>query len=247
MSGVEEAVAFPLDIAEKARMIFLLCLVRASTQSAAATQRSAEEIDVISDRRRQMVPHISSPSSFRALLSQATANRADPLAWHRQLLGRDGYILIRYLQGTSRVMIGREVGLTHTAIKKVLDRLEASDLLPPLISFDPSSLPAADLALMVIAWRYAALAMVFHGPSDVARCLSFLLGQAAKGLTPSRHRAYDYGDWLVSFAARGEPRPRPILWQTMHPSRIYQIAEAWRSPLTDLSWAHNYLSQSRNH
>ena len=238
---------FDPKVAGEAREAFLICLIRSTQTDLAATLAAALEVDLTA---RWLMPrpifsaistsgfnhHVRRWFSFNDEKDKKAGlkKRQTTMEWHRRLRGRDGYVLLRYLQGASASQIGRECNLSHTMINKFLSRFrdELSDdpsWLPPLVTTsmlarDKQDRPpeTAKVAALVFAWRHGAQAMMFNDAEGVTRYLSWLLNSALD----QRHA--DYGEWLVSLAMNGEGRSPPrVLWSLMQPTRAYQEPPLW--------------------
>jgi len=236
---------FDSRVAGEAREAFLACLIRSTQTNLKTTKEAAHEVDLAA---RVLVPRsifsASSTSGFNHHVRRwfyfshkngekvSRKKRQTTMEWHSRLRGRDGYVLLRYLQGASASQIGRECNLSHTMINKLLCRFRDE------LENDPSSLPplvttsmlarhkqdrppeTAKVAALVFAWRYGAMAMMFHGADGVTRYLSWLLNSAPDDS--------DYGEWLTSLAMNGEGRSPPrVLWLLMQPTRAYQEPPLW--------------------
>lgn len=165
MSEVE---GFPPDIAEIAREVLLICMTRAFTPSIAATHQAAEWVNLEDGEGSPILGVSLELSSFRKRISEWIRDREKPLAWWRRLDTRDGYVLLRRLQGATHRAIADELDVSHTAVIKAWRRYVASGDVPPLIDIpfverrprQADRKKRAEIALMVWAWYSASPEMI---------------------------------------------------------------------------------------
>lgn len=193
MSGDEEVIAFPLDLAEKARAVMICCWLRSVTptfqaaQAAAYWARSGDEGD---KRKYEAILDVLEASTFRKRITPWVAHRENAISWYQRIMGREGYILTRKLQGATHRKIGDELGLSHTAVIKILTAyIEANDL-PPCIPLDLMTArprladrrARAEPALMMFAWVVGGGAMFWSSAEGVRSYLTNTLNNMAPPL-----------------------------------------------------------------
>lgn len=196
---MNELEGFPPDIAYRAREVLLICMTRAMTPSIAATYQAAEWVDLEDEAASPILGVNLELSSFRKHISAWVKGREKPLAWWRRLDTRDGYVLLRRLQGATHRVIADELEVSHTAVLKAWKRFVVSGDVPPLIDIPlverrPRGADRkirAETALMVWAWYSASEELITLPPEQLPERLTDLIG----GASPVR-----------SYYAQGAPR-----------------------------------------
>lgn len=241
MSGDEEVVAFPLDLAEKARAVMICCWLRSvtptfqSAQAAAYWARSGDEGD---KRKYEAILDVLEASTFRKRITPWVAHRENAISWYQRIMGREGYILTRKLQGATHRKIGDELGLSHTAVIKILTAyIEANDL-PPCIPLDLMTArprladrrARAEPALMMFAWWVGGGAMFTNSVEGVRAYLTSTLNTTdpspliyAEGVVPlARHGLSLITHDDLPYVSRTEHGEREI-----SDEELYALAVEW--------------------
>jgi len=187
---MSELEGFPPDIASRAREVLLICITRAFTPSIAATHQAAEWVDLEDDAASPILGVKLELSSFRKRISEWVKDREKPLAWWRRLDTRDGYVLLRRLQGATHRVIADELEVSHTAVIKAWKRFVVSGDVPPLIDIplverrprQADRKMRAEAALMVWAWYSASEELITLPPEQLPERLTDLI----RGASPVR-------------------------------------------------------------